>query len=217
MSSSYRDDEDQLQLVKNWLREYGLVTVIAIALAIAIVLGWQYWLRYQVGKSEKASATYQQMAGLVLHNKRQEAITSADILIQHYPSTPYAVLASLWLAKDQVIAKDLNSATDHLNWAVKHSKDKALNNIITLRLAKLALAQKKPDQALKLLQGLKGGGYEGIADEVRGDISYSQGKRVDAKRFWQKALKALSVANADYTEVQYKLANLPVEVSGEKK
>ncbi|MCP3679556.1 MAG: tetratricopeptide repeat protein [Gammaproteobacteria bacterium] len=215
--SSYRDDEDQLQLVKNWLREYGLVTVIAIVLAIAVVLGWQYWLRYQVGRREKASQTYQSMVALVMQDKPKKAVTEANALIQHYASTPYAVLASLWLARAQMDEGKLDAAVGHLNWALKHNKDSALSSIITLRLAKMKLAQDKTDEALALLKSLQSSEFAGVADEVRGDVYYRQKNMAAAKVAWQQALKVLPPTNSGYKEVQYKLANLPVEVSGEKK
>ncbi len=215
--SSYRDDEDQLQLVKNWLREYGLVTVIAIVLAIVVVFGWQYWLRYQVGRREKASQAYQSMVTLVIQDKSKEAITEANNLIQHYSSTPYAIFAALWLAKAQMDQGKLDAAIGHLHWALKHNKDSALRDIIILRLAKMQLARGKTDEALALLKSLQDGEFAGVADEVRGDVYYQQKNMAAAKVAWQQALKVLPPTNAGYKEVQYKLANLPVEVSGEKK
>ena len=47
MSDSYRTEEEQVEALKAWWRENGKSTVVAIAMAVMGVFGWQGWQKQQ--------------------------------------------------------------------------------------------------------------------------------------------------------------------------
>ena len=62
---------------------------------------------------------------------------------------------------------------------MEHTKDAELALVARLRLARVQIAQKKPDAALATLNGLKAGAFEPRYHEVLGDAYYAKGDKAD--------------------------------------
>lgn len=95
-----RSEEEQLEVVKRWWKENGTSLIAGAVLAAAGVFGWNAWQNYQEGKSEAASARYQQLinmtAGTTLEGDQLSAAqTLIDELTDDYGNTLYAELAQL--------------------------------------------------------------------------------------------------------------------------
>src|SRR5579871_4833416 len=97
----YMNEQEQIQIIKDWWKKYGLSVIIGVILALAISWGWRYWQQHQQQTAEQASALFEQM--LVLSTNHQPFAAAADQLIKNYPRTPYAALANLTLA-DQAVS-----------------------------------------------------------------------------------------------------------------
>ena len=209
MSDYYRTEEEQAELVKKWWDQYGWVTIIGIVIAILLIVGWHYHKRHQASTSAEASLLYSQMLQAGSHDDKL-AQSNAKLLMDKYRRTPYATLASLWLAKDAVTNHDLNAAAQHLQWTLKYGKKGAWHDLAATRLARVYLAQKKPQQALNLLNELPANSiYAALILQVKGDAYVDLKKDMLATQAYQQALKGLPSSSADYLDVQKKLANLP--------
>ena len=114
-----RSEEEQLEVVKRWWKENGTSLIAGAVLAAAGVFGWNAWQNYQEGKSEAASARYQQLinmtAGTTLEGDQLSAAqTLIDELTDDYGNTLYAELAQLLEARLAVQEGDLAAAKQAL-------------------------------------------------------------------------------------------------------
>ncbi|VEC81421.1 Mlr7403 protein [Raoultella ornithinolytica] len=68
------------------------------------------------------------------------------------------------------IRNDLQNAEKQLQQGLAAAPDDNLKSVINMRLARVQLQLKKPDEALKTLDGIKGEGWVAIVADLRGEI-----------------------------------------------
>ncbi|WP_122596473.1 YfgM family protein, partial [Pseudomonas viridiflava] len=154
MSSS---EDDELAGVKDWWQRNGKPLVAGGLLALIVVLGWQFWQRYQANQSQGASMLYQQLLETALTPSGQADTTRvAEIsgkLKSEYGGTTYAQYGSLFVAKVAVDTGKLDDAAAELKVVADKPANETLGEIARQRLARVLAAQNKADDALKLLDG----------------------------------------------------------------
>jgi len=123
-------------------------------------------------------------------NDRKRALELTEELHKDFASTPYPDQAELALARVNVEAAELDEAIKRLRQVMNDSKDDELKHIARVRLARVQLAQGKPDDALATLNGDKAGAFEPKYTEVRGDILLAKGDKAGALAEYKKALAA---------------------------
>lgn len=207
---SYIDEQEQVELIKNWWKKYGNRVLGLLALAILALGAWQFWQSRKLVQEQNASSYYQNFLITSLANNPALAKTYADSLFEHYPNSLYTQLASLMLAKQAVEDKDLKAAKTHLTWVVSHSKDKndIIYSVANLRLARIALAEGKPKTALAYLADVS----EILAPMrslVAGDVYLALHETEKAKAAWQETLKTLPESAPMRSLIELKLYSLP--------
>lgn len=211
--TEYLTEQEQVQQLKNWIKQYGLTVLTGIVLALFISSGWRYWQSYRNKVLSHASVIYDEMLTLRAQNNIEGASASAKKLISHYPKTPYAPMAALMLARQAVFNKNNAEATTQLNWVLDHSKDSALREITRIRLARLFIAEKNSKAALNLLEKVDDKSFIGLVNEVRGDALLSE-KNVNAARdAYHLALSQIPNAEINRPILQMKYDNLAVETA----
>jgi predicted negative regulator of RcsB-dependent stress response len=219
---AYRSEEEQIAAIKNWWKENGNSLIIGVVIALAVVFGWKAYKSSEIQKKSAASQLYQELlvAEMSSNSKaqpkgKQQADSIAyiaDQLKKDFPDTEYANYASLFLAKDFVRKGDLQKAVDELESLVNRSKDTALNEIVTGRLARLYSALGQNDKALSLLQ------YPPEAVkrqylEIKGDILTRMGKKDEAITAYKSAYDLVKSDKGQGGGLLVaKLANLGIDV-----
>ncbi len=194
------EEQEQLETLKAWWEEYGNLVVgavVAVALAVAGVQGWRYYRHQQ---AVNAATLYAQLDGAARANDAKKVKDIAAQIVDRYPSTAYAGLAALASAKASFTTADLSAAETQLRWAAEHAKEPEQRDVARLRLAGILLDEKKPDEALKVLDAKPVDTYASLYADLRGDILASQGKRVEAKAAYQVALEK-SDATGNYRQL----------------
>lgn len=87
------------------------------------------------------------------------------------------------------------------------TKDENLLSLINLRLARLQLQLKKPDEALKTLDAVQGDGWTAMAQDVRGDALLSKGDTAGARAAYSKGVES-NASQALQALLRMKLNNL---------
>jgi predicted negative regulator of RcsB-dependent stress response len=208
--TEYLTEQEQIQQLKTWLKQYGLTVVLGIALALIMTASWRYWQNYQNKIRMHASNVYDEMLSLRAQNNENGAIVQAQKLLTHYRKTPYADMASLLLARDAVLKKEYPEAIKQLNWVIDHSKNPSITEIARIRTARILLAEQKPDAALDLLEKMDDKNYLGLIDEVRGDAYLIKQDLSSAREAYQHALQELPNAEVARPILQMKYANLTI-------
>lgn len=206
--TEYLTEQEQIEILKNWLKQYSIVIITGVIIAFLFISGWRYWQQRQAKIYSHASAIYDELLAVRSQNNAEATQVQAQKLYSHYPQTIYGQMAALMLARSAVVQKDYATAEKHLNWVMNKSKLASLRQIARLRLARLLIAENKPEQSLELLKSVDDKNFSGLIEETKGD-AYLAMKNVDmARQSYQQALNELPNAEAIRPLLQMKYDNL---------
>lgn len=211
--TEYLTEQEQVELLKNWIKQYSLVILAGVVIAIAIMSGWRYWQQRQDKILTHASSVYDEMLTVRAQNDLAGTLVQAKKLYEHYPQTIYGQMAALMLARDAVIRKNIPEAEKMLNWIIDHSKAASIRQIARLRLARIMLTNQKPNEAIKLLGTIEDKSFKGLIEEVRGDAYLLMKNDTLARQSYQQALTDLPNAEKVRPLLQMKYDNLVVTES----
>jgi predicted negative regulator of RcsB-dependent stress response len=206
--TEYLTEQEQIQQLKTWVKQYGLTILTGILLAVALSTGWRYYQNYQNKALLHASAVYDEMLTLRAQNNADGAIVQAKKLLRNYPKSPYAQMAAFMLARDAVIKKDYPEAVTQLNWVVDHSKNHSIQEIAQIRIARIQINDKKPADALATLKKLNDKNFIGMVDEVRGDAYVAMNDNSSARKAYELALQEIPNAEVTRPILEMKYDNL---------
>lgn len=188
------EEQEQLEELKTWWKQYGnqLTTAITVvALAVAAWQGWNWWQRNQAAQASAVYIGLEQAIGMQDAKKARER---AGELIEKYPGTAYAALGALLSARAQVEFGDAKTAHTQLQWVIDQGKDEVVRDLARLRLATLLLDEKSYDAALKQLAAAPQAALAARFAELKGDVLAAQGKKADAAASYTAALDAVDKA-----------------------
>ena len=199
------DEQERMDELKAWWKRWGNAVMIGAAVVIAAAAGWRYWQNHTLTQSLEAAAVYEKLTESLASNDVKGARDAGGMLIDKYKGTAYAPRAALLLAKLNVVSKDLKGAQTQLEWAVANSKEPAVKDLASLRLAGVQLDQKQYDAALKTLGGTHSDAFAFRFHDLKGDVLLAQGKQADARAAYQAALEKMEKDNPYRNIVELKL------------
>lgn len=210
MADDMLTDDEQLENVKAWLVANGPSLVGGLLLGVAILVGWRWYTNHQNTIALNAAERFSQMNDAMDKADRNKARTLASSIIKDFGKTPYADQAELMLARLAVDSGELANAVTPLTQVMNESKDEDLRSIARLRLARVLIDQKKPDEALNLLAAKPGGAFSARMYEVRGDARLAKKDVQGAIKEYQQALAAADERGSERGLLELKLADLGV-------
>jgi predicted negative regulator of RcsB-dependent stress response len=187
----YLSEKEQWEWVKTQVRENGPAVILAIALVVAVAFGWRWWQAHQDARQLQAGGKYMQMVQALEHGDRSQALVVLGELERDYPRSPYTDQAKLLAARVYVDDGQLDRAASELADVTEHSRDHDLALVARLRLARVQIAQGKPETALATLGSEAGAGaFAARYHEVRGDAYYAKGDKPAALSEYRSAQSA---------------------------
>jgi len=169
-------EEEQIESIRNFVRQYGPTIVIAIILSLGGTYGYRSWETSQRVEKESASIAYEELVSAIVALPATEEATSeaigamVDSLKATHPESTYAVFASLQMARLSVEDGDYPAAEREFLWALENA-DASLEPLIRIRLARVLKADNRNDQALEVLdKKLELYAYGSAWHETRGDV-----------------------------------------------
>lgn len=211
--TEYLTEQEQVELLKSWIKQYSMVILIGLIVSFVAISGWRYWQQREYKIITHASAVYDEMLAMRAQNDAAGTLIQAKKLFSHYPQTVYGQMAAFMLAREAVEKKDYGKAEEQLNWIVKRSGDASLRQIARLRLARVLIAEQKPEEALKTLQKIEDNNFNGLIDEVKGDAYLAMKNSNKAREFYGLALSELPNAEVMRPLLQMKYDNLTTNIS----
>ena len=199
------EEQEQIAVIKDWWGKYGNWVTTAVLALLVGVAGMQGWRYYHGQQSSSAATLYSQLDTAEKANEAKKVQDIAATLATSHGSTPYAGMAALRAAKSFAAANDLANAKLRLQWVVDHAKDDEMRDIARLRLAGILLDEKKPDEALKLLEAKHVPAFDGLYADLKGDILATQNKRAEARAAYRIALEKSDPRSSYRQLVQVKL------------
>jgi predicted negative regulator of RcsB-dependent stress response len=203
----YETDEEKVEAIKKWWKDNGTSVIAGVAIGLGAVFGWGAWVNYQEDEAQQASAAFEQLAASADSGDPDEVRQQSELLMEDYPSTPYAALGSLIRARVELEAGDRDAARASLELAIEKAPDPAIARVAALRLARVLIAGGDLEGAAAVIERHdKDGSFRGDFDALRGDIAAAQGEVVEARDAYARAIAA-GAANASL--LQLKIDNLP--------
>lgn len=193
--SEMRTEEEQVEALKGWWKENGKSLLLGVALALAIVFGWNGWQTNQRVNAENAATVYQNLVQAVAlasgpqstDDQRTTAIHLAKSLKEDYGDTAYAHFGALFAARLAVDAADYAVAITELDWVLAQSQDSVMKTVATMRKARVMAAMGDTADAVTLLDGLKEPSFSVSLAELKGDLYLQQGEIDKARDAYQSA------------------------------
>ena len=198
----YKTEEEQVEAIKQWWKDNSVSLIAGVAIGVAVLAGYSYWDGNKKNQAQDASVLYSEVQSA--SDKSENTLK----LQSDFSATPYAALASLLLAKDNVDANELDKAVVQLKWVIDNNHDEGVEHISKQRLARLYLAQDKVELAEALIKGVKAAGFDAAYNEIQGDINLAKNLPVQAKELYRLALSALPQGDQRYAIIKMKLDDL---------
>lgn len=190
--ATHIQDQEELENFKYFWKSWGRWLFAALVLAALAYFAYVMYQRHQFNQNQEAAAV---MAGLVekAQNKGDEKAINADLqqLQQNYPASISAAQATLMVAAAEFDKGRYDSASNHLNWVLKHQEAPLIQAIAAQRLAVVQLQEKKYTEALATLNTPVDEAFVPLLLETKGDVYAAQGKNKEASEAYEQALAKL--------------------------
>ena len=208
MAEEYLTDDEQLEAVKVWFKEYAPWLVGGVLVGASLLFGYRYYQSYTSAQDLKAATEFAAMTAALQGNDHAKSRSIAEGIIANYKKSPYADQAQLALARLDVDENHLDRAVAPLTAVMNDSKDTELRQIARLRLARVQIDQGKADEAVKLLADPIPPAYTAAYHEVRGDAYLAKKDISHAASEYQLALVAADVGSINASLLELKLQDL---------
>jgi predicted negative regulator of RcsB-dependent stress response len=205
----YLSEKEQWEWLKAKARENVIWVLAGIALAAAGIYGWRWWHERQDAEAMDASTKYESILMAFDKGDRTRALTLIGELAREHPKSPYHDQALLAEARIYVQNGQLDKAAGNLRTVMEGTSDSALALAARLRLARVQLAQNKPDDAKATLDAEKDpGAFAARYPEARGDIFVAKGDKAAALTEYKAAVNGADRGTVDADLLELKIKDL---------
>lgn len=166
----YETEEQQVQAIKQFWKDNGLVIVAGVVIGFGLLWGWRTYNDSQVASKESASAAYNTSLETLVDNESSEGLAT---FLSEQNESGYAPLAAMILAQDAVDKKDYETAKTNLKIAI--AGDSAIADVARLRLANVHLQVNEIDDAMLVLDTVASASFDNQVQELRGDALLAKG------------------------------------------
>lgn len=215
------EEQEQLDQLKQFWKQYGNLITWALVVVVAAYAGWNGWQYWQRRQAAQATALYEEVERFAASGDAARLDRALADMKDKYGRTAQAQQAALLVAAVHATAGRQDAARAALQWVADEAGDEGYKTLARLRLAGLLLDSKSYDEALKQLSGNFPAQFAALVADRRGDIYLAQGKKSEAGAEYQKAWRGLEEDNSYRRVVDVKLAALglsPVAApAGDKK
>ena len=181
--SDYLSEEEQLDRLKNWWSTNGTSLLTGLALAVAGLVGWRWYDHSATEARESASDLYESF--LAAEDEGRAAL--AEQLDENIEGSAYQAFTLLHRAREAAEADSVEAAVAYLQRVIDADSPGSLQDLARVRLARLHQQGGDSAAALTVLAGVRGSGYRGLAQELKGDIHVEQGERSLAHEAYRSA------------------------------
>lgn len=181
-----RTDEETVELIREWLQQYGLTVIVGIVLGIIAISGYRWWENRNTETRYQQSAQLDDIRSAVAAQNFTVAEKNYQILKQQH--SDIAGLAALSMATGYELLQDKNQqAEQFLQAAATDGDDVLVQQTARWQEALLAVQSGAYDKAEQLLQTLRDSAYSAPSFALQGYIDQQQGKWKEAVQAYQSS------------------------------
>ena len=200
--------EDQIvEQFKNWWAQFGNYLITFLIIILVGIGGFRYWDSVQSNKARDASVSFESVLELLNKGEKEKAKSLIKNIKQDFPNLAYTQLAVLLEAHILVTENNYEDAEKILLELIGADPIKGLTQIAASRLARLYLAQKKPERAREIISGELMDELEGLW-ELRADIAAALGENEKATVLYDQALEQSHLLGYPTDNITLKKNNL---------
>lgn len=183
------EQQEQLDQVKHFWKQYGNLITWVLVLALGAYAAWTGYLYWQQQRAIGAGGLYEELDRAAGAGNADKAIQAFADLKSKYAGTTFAEQGALMVAKVAVEHQKADQGKAALQWLVDSGKNANLVAIARLRLAGVQMDAKQYDEALKTLSADTPAEFAALVQDRRGDILLAQGKKDEAAKAYADAWK----------------------------
>ncbi len=199
------EEQEQLDELKAWWKQYRKLIALVIVAAAATVGGFQGWSYYQQKQGIEAGELYSQLQAALGGGDVKKVQDIATVLAEKYARSGYASFAALIGARVAFESGDTATAKTRLQWVIDNGRNDETREIARLRLAAVLLDEKRYDDALRLLDMQHIDALSALYADLKGDVLVAQGKTHEARSAYQLALDKSDAKSGHRVLIQLKL------------
>ncbi len=184
-------EQEQLDALKAFWKQYGNALTWILIAVLGAYAAWNGWNYYQRRQAEQAAAMYDELDRASAAAEADKANRVFGDLRERFPKASFTAQGGLLAAKVLAEKGQLEPAQAAFAWVADNATDEDVRALARLRWSGLLSDEKKYDEALKVLEGVKGTSMEALAADRRGDVQMLQGKKTDAVASYRAAWQAL--------------------------
>ncbi len=198
-------EQEQLEEFKAWWKENRNFLIGVVLIVVVVVGGWRGWQYHQHGQSLQAATLYEAFLKQLESNDAARVNDAATAVMDKFAGTGYAPRAALLAATLNVQKKDAERAKTQLKWVLDHADEAELRDVARLRLASMYLDESRYSEALQLLGAKHPAPFDGLYEDLRGDILNAQGKHDEARSAYKLAYEKTSEGGVYRNLIQMKM------------
>lgn len=208
--AAYESEQEQIEALVKWWKENGTAVVAGFLIGLGLLIAWRWWQIYTTQQAQLASVTYDQVLYALEKGEPEKARQTVQMLLSKHSNSPYAVLAVLNLARQDLKQGDIETSHARLEWVIEQNHSvPELTHVARLRKAKLFLAQHKIAEAKKLLANVTTQpDFAAAYAELKGDIAVAEKQIEVAHQAYTQALASEDLAPKYREWLQLKLDDL---------
>jgi predicted negative regulator of RcsB-dependent stress response len=181
----YETEEQQVEALKKWWEENGMMLAGAVVVAVAGVIGWNWFGQQQAESVAGSSDLYVDFLGA----EGAERETIEATLASEYPNSVYRAFIALRSAQAEAENENPEGALTALTEALALVDDDKLADVIRVRIARVEQELDRSDAALATLGQVRSIGLRSQVQELKGDIHMARGERALAHEAYSAALE----------------------------
>lgn len=189
-------EDEQEQQIKNWLKQNGAQIIAGIVLGLGGIWGFDAYNAHQYQQSIEARALY-----LSANTNTLEQLTT------DHSDSGYVQQSALLQAKIAAKNNNYELALQHLS-GLTNDENKLIANVATFRMASVYLEMGNYDAAISTLDATPSGSFNGLFNQLKGDIYVANNQVELAQKHYKLALTQISKDSELQSLISIKLADL---------
>jgi len=202
------EEQEQVDEAKAWWKQHGNKVIWGVTAFLLAVAGWRAWETWNHNQAAEASMLFDSAVQAASMNDLKTAKAATAQIMENHVRSAYSAPAA-WLAgRINYESGDSKSARAQYEFALEHARDEGVRQMARLRLAALHFEEKDLPGAMKLMEAPFDPAFQGLAEQLKGDLFVAQGKPVEARAAYKSALEKLGEKSSLKPLVEIRLDGL---------
>ncbi len=190
------EEQEQVDEAKAWWKQHGNKVIWGVTIFLLAAAGWRAWETWRHNQAAEASMLFDKSVQAISMNDMKTAKAAAAQIMEnqawYQPGYRAYGTPAAWLAgRISYEAGDAKSARAQYEFALDHARDEGVRQLARLRLAALHFEENDLPGALKLLESGFDPAFQGLAEQLKGDLFAAQNKPAEARAAYKLALEKL--------------------------